>query len=81
MTSDHRPGDKLICQEQDSLETEPPRAEVEEIFEAGAEQLHHHHVVVAWEQASQGGYSGAGNVVESLVTALGDDTSPWPRPL
>ena len=51
VTSDHRPGDKLICQEQDSLETEPPRAEVEEILEAGAEQLHHHHVVVAWEQA------------------------------
>jgi hypothetical protein len=40
-------GDELIGEEQDRLEGELAVAEVEEVFQAGAEQIENHGVVVA----------------------------------
>ena len=37
---------ELVRQQEDSLEAELPVAEVEEVLQAGSEELHHHHVVV-----------------------------------
>jgi hypothetical protein len=45
-------GDELVGQEEDSLQAEPPRAEVEEVLQARAQQLHHHHVVVTCKESS-----------------------------
>ena len=39
-------GDELVGKEQDSLQAEASGAEVEEVLQARAQQLHHHHVVV-----------------------------------
>ena len=41
------PPNHLVSQHEDGLHGESPRAEVEEIFEARAKQVHHQHVVVA----------------------------------
>lgn len=41
----------LVSQQQDCLEAELPRAEVEQILQTGSQQLHHHHVVVALSPA------------------------------
>ena len=38
---------ELVRQQEDSLEAELPVAEVEEVLQAGPQQLHHHHVVLA----------------------------------
>jgi hypothetical protein len=45
-------GDELVGEEQDSLQAEATRAEVEEVLQARAQQLHHHHVVVTCKQSS-----------------------------
>ena len=37
---------QLISKQEDSLETEFPVAEVEEVLKTGAKELHHHDVVV-----------------------------------
>ena len=37
----------LVSQQQDCLQAELPRAEVEQILQTGPQQLHHHHIVVA----------------------------------
>jgi hypothetical protein len=39
-------GYQLVSQQQDSLQAEAAGAEVEEVLQAGAQQLHHHHIVV-----------------------------------
>lgn len=36
----------LVCQEQNCLETKFAGTEVEEIFQARPQELHHHHVIV-----------------------------------
>lgn len=36
----------LVCQEQNCLETKFAGTEVEEIFQAGPQELHHHHIIV-----------------------------------
>ena len=41
------PRDQLVRKEKDGLEAEPPRAEVEEVLEAGTEELHDHDVEIA----------------------------------
>ena len=41
------PPNHLVCQHEDGLHGKSPRAEVEEIFEARAKQVHHQHIVVA----------------------------------
>lgn len=38
--------DKLVCQQEHSLEREATRTEVEEIFQRRAQQFHHHYIVV-----------------------------------
>lgn len=38
--------DHLVSQQQDGLEAKLSRAEVEQIFQTGPQQLHHHHIVV-----------------------------------
>lgn len=45
----------LVSQQEDGLETELPRAEVEEVFQAGPQQLHHHDVVVPFRPAPPDG--------------------------
>lgn len=45
----------LVSKQQDSFETEFPGAEVEEVFQAWSQQLHHHHVVVALRPAPPDG--------------------------
>ena len=45
----------LVSKEQDSFETELPRAKVEEVFQAGSQQLHHHDVVVPLSPAPPDG--------------------------
>ena len=42
------PRDKLVCEEQDRFQAEPSRAEVEEVLEAWSQEVHHQHVVVAF---------------------------------
>lgn len=42
---------ELISEQQDRLQGETPRAEVEEIFERRTQQFHHHDVVVAFRAA------------------------------
>ena len=37
----------LVSQEQHSLEGEFPVTKAEEVLQAGSEQVHHHHIVVA----------------------------------
>ena len=37
-------GYELVGEEEDGLEAEAAGAEVEEILQAGAQQLHHHHL-------------------------------------
>ena len=39
--------DQLISKQEHSFQTESSRAEVEEVLQARAQQLHHHHVEVA----------------------------------
>ena len=41
------PADELVGEQQDGLEAELAVAEVEEVLQAGPQQLHHHHVVLA----------------------------------
>ena len=41
------PVDQLIGEQQHRLQLEFAPAEVEEILEAGAQELHHHHIVLA----------------------------------
>ena len=41
------PPNHLVSQHEDGLHGKSPRAEVEEIFEARAKQVHHQHIVVA----------------------------------
>lgn len=36
----------LVCQQQNCLETKFARTEVEEIFQAGPQEFHNHHIVV-----------------------------------
>lgn len=36
----------LVCQQQNCLETKFAGTEVEEIFQAGPQEFHHHHIVV-----------------------------------
>ena len=38
--------DELISEQEDGLQAHLPVAEIEEILEAGTEELHHHHIVV-----------------------------------
>ena len=45
------PRDELVGEEQDGLQAEPPRTEVEEVLEAGTEQFHDHHVEVPFGSA------------------------------
>lgn len=45
----------LVSKEQDGFETELPGAEVEEVFQAGPQQLHHHDVVVPLRAAPPDG--------------------------
>ena len=46
-------GYELVGEEEDGLEAEAAGAEVEEILQAGAQQLHHHHIVVPCTQDTQ----------------------------
>jgi hypothetical protein len=39
---------KLVCEEQDSLETEFAVAKVEEVLKGGAKEVHDHRVVIAF---------------------------------
>ena len=41
------PRDELVGEQEDRLEGEPPRAKVEEVLQARAEELHDHDVEVA----------------------------------
>lgn len=43
----HSGSHHLVSQQQDRLEAEFPRAEIEQILQTGPQQLHHHHIVVA----------------------------------
>lgn len=45
----------LVSKEQDGFETELPRAKVEEVFQAGSQQFHHHDVVVPLSPAPPDG--------------------------
>ena len=42
------PPDHLVGQHEDGLHGEPPGAEVEEVLEAWSQEVHHQHVVVAF---------------------------------
>ena len=41
------PADELVGQQQHRFQTQLPVAEVEEVLEAGSEELHDHHIVFA----------------------------------
>ena len=42
------PPDHLVGQHEDGLHGEPPGAEVEEVLEAWSQEVHHQHVVIAF---------------------------------
>lgn len=71
----------LVSKQQDSFETEFPGAEVEEVFQAWSQQLHHHHVVVALRPAPpDGGDAHCKRPRASARAGLGSEGPATPNP-
>ena len=61
------PADELIGEQQNRLDRELARAEVEEILQTGAQQFHHHDIVVAFH---------AETIVDKLLHRKGPSNIP-----
>lgn len=70
----------LVSQEQHGLEAELAGAEVEEVLEAGPQQLHDHHVVVPLGPAPLDGWDPHCGEAGQSGAVTPQPTSPWAPP-